>query len=62
MENRGMRVHMNKTKVMISEKRQKVTQKAVKWPCGVCGRHIGTIIIQYSVLVVISGYAGNIVV
>jgi len=30
MENRGMRVNMNKTKVMISGERQKVTQKAVR--------------------------------
>jgi len=29
VENRGMRVNMNKTKVMISGERQKVTQKAV---------------------------------
>ena len=29
VENRGMRVNMNKTKVMISGQRQKVTQKAV---------------------------------
>ena len=35
MENRGMRVNMNKTKVMISGERQKVMQKAVRWPCGV---------------------------
>ena len=34
MENRGMRVNM--------EERQKVTQKAVRWPCGVCGRGVGT--------------------
>ena len=26
---------------MISEKWQKVTQKAVRWPCGVCGRGVG---------------------
>jgi len=32
VENRGMGVNMNKTKVMISGK---VTQKAVRWPCGV---------------------------
>jgi len=31
---------MNKTKVMISGEWQKVTQKAVIWPCGVCGRGI----------------------
>jgi len=29
VENRGMRVNMNKTKVMISGEQQKVTQKAV---------------------------------
>jgi len=34
-ENRGMRVNMNKTKVLISEEQQKVTQKAVSLPCGV---------------------------
>jgi len=34
MENRGMRVNMNKTKVMISGEWQKVTQKAVRWSCG----------------------------
>jgi len=38
VENRGMRVNMNKTKVMISWEWQKVMQKAVRWPCGVCGR------------------------
>ena len=35
MESKGMRVNMNKTKVMISGEHQKVRQKAVKWPCGV---------------------------
>jgi len=57
VENRGMRVYMNKTKVMINGERQKVTPKAVRWPCGVCGR--GLVIIQYSVLVVRSGYIGT---
>jgi len=37
---------MNKTKVMISGDRQKVTQKAVRWPCGVCGRGVGNTSIQ----------------
>jgi len=46
VENRGMRVNMNKTKVMISGERQKVTQKAVRWPCGVCGRGVGSNSIQ----------------
>jgi len=41
MENRGMRVNMNKTKVMTSGERQKVTQKAARWPCGVCGISVG---------------------
>ena len=33
VENRGMRVNMNKTKVMISGERHKQVQKAVRWPC-----------------------------
>jgi len=42
MENRGMRVNMNKkTNVMISGEWQKIMQKAVRWPCGVCGRGVG---------------------
>jgi len=41
-ENRGMRVNMNKTKVIISAERQKPVQKAARWPCGVCGRGVGT--------------------
>ena len=44
--NRGMRVNMNKTKVMISGKRQKVIKKAVRWSCGVCSRGIGNNSIQ----------------
>jgi len=46
VENKGIRVNMNKTKVMICGERQKVTQKAVRWPCGVCGRGIGNNSIQ----------------
>ena len=42
MENRGIRVNMNKTKViMISGERQKVMQKAARRPCGICGRGFG---------------------
>ena len=37
---------MNKTKVMISGKRQKVRQKAVRWPCGVCKKGVGSNSIQ----------------
>ena len=46
VQNRGMRVNMNKTKVMISGERQKPVQKAARWPCGVCGRGIGSNSIQ----------------
>ena len=42
MESKGMRVSMNKTKVMISGERQKVKQKAVIWPCGVCSKGVGS--------------------
>jgi len=46
VENRGMRVNIKKTKLMISGERQKVTQKAVRWPCGVRGRGVGNNSIQ----------------
>ena len=46
VENRGMRVNMNKTKVVISEERQKPLQKAARWPYGVCGRGVGSNSIQ----------------
>ena len=34
--------NMNKTKIMISGERQKVRQKAVRWPCGVCSKGVGS--------------------
>jgi len=46
VESKGIRVNMNKTKVMISGKRQKVRQKAVRWPCGVCNKGVGSNSIQ----------------
>jgi len=46
VENRGLRVNMNKTKVIISGERQKPVQKAERWPCGVCGRGVGSNSIQ----------------
>ena len=42
VDSKGMRVSMNKTKVMISGERQKVRQKAVRWPCGVCIKGVGS--------------------
>jgi len=50
---------MNKTKVMIREERHKPVQKAARWPCGVCGRSVGSNSIQ---LVVRSGYTRSVVV
>jgi len=41
-----MRVNMIETKIMISGERQKVTQKPVRWPCGVCGSAVGNNSIQ----------------
>jgi len=37
-----VRVVMNKTKVMLSGERQKVRQKAVRWPCGVSSKGVGS--------------------
>ena len=42
VDSKGMRVNMNKTKVMISVERQKVRQNAVRWPCGVCSKGVGS--------------------
>jgi len=46
VENRGMRVSTNKIKIIISGERQKETQKAIRWPCSVCGRGIGNNSVQ----------------
>ena len=44
VENRGMRVNINKTKTMISGEREKPMQKAARWPCtcSVCHRGDGS--------------------
>ena len=49
VQNRVVRVNMKKTKVMISTERQKPVQKAAKWPCGVCGRGVGSNSIQRTI-------------
>ena len=51
VESKGMTVNMNKT---ISGERQKVRQKAVRWPCGVCIKVL--VAIHYSVLAARNGY------
>ena len=48
VESKGMRVSMNKTKVMIRGERQKVRQKAVRWLCGVCSKGVGSNSLQYT--------------
>jgi len=60
VENRGMRVNMNKTKAMISGERKKPVQKAARWLCGVCGRGVGSN--SVNVVVVSSGYTISVVV
>ena len=50
VESKGIRVNVNKTNVMISGERQKVRQKAVRWPCGVCSKGVGSNSIQYTTL------------
>jgi len=55
-----MRVNINKTKVMISAEQQKVTQKDVTWPCGVCDRGVGNNSIQCTSCQ--KWYTGNVVV
>jgi len=54
VENRGIRVNMNKTKVMISIERQKPVQKVYVAKV--------LVVIQYNVLVVTSGYTRSVVV
>jgi len=46
VENKVMKINMNKIKVIISGKRQMVTQKDVRWPCSVCSKGIGSKSIQ----------------
>jgi len=41
VESKGIRANMKKTKVMISGECQKVRQKVVRWPCGVCSKGVG---------------------
>ena len=52
VENRGMRVN--------SGEWQKIMQKAVRWPFGICGRGIGNNSIQCSICQ--NWYTGNVLV
>jgi len=55
VEKRGMRVNINKTKVIISGERQKVTQKAVRWPSGISARSRHTQHNHFMALWILSG-------
>ena len=46
MELRGLRVNMEKTKVMITGKTARVKVKSGKWPCSCCGKGVGVNSIQ----------------
>jgi len=46
VESKGVRVNMNKTKVMTSGERHKVRQNVVRWPCGVCSKSFGSNLLQ----------------
>jgi len=41
MEAKGLRVNVEKTKVMISGCKEGTMEKSGKWPCGVCGKGVG---------------------
>ena len=60
VESKGMRVNMNKTKVMISGERQKVWQKAVRCHVGFAVKVL--VAVHYSVAVARNGYTRNAVV
>ena len=42
MESKGLCVNMNKTKIMISGIGEGAVVKSGKWPCGVCGKGVGS--------------------
>ena len=60
VESKGMRVNMNKTKVMISGERQMVWQKSARWPCRVCNKGVGSNSLQCTRCQI--GYVRNVVV
>jgi len=60
VKNRGMKVNMNETKVMINGECQMVKQKAARWSWGVWVQVL--VVIQYSVLIVRTGYTRSVVV
>ena len=41
VKSEGVRVGMSRTRVMMGGERQRVRQRAVGWPCGVCSKGVG---------------------
>ena len=41
MEAKGLKMNVNKTKVMVSGWKEGAVEKSGKWPCGVCGKGVG---------------------
>ena len=60
VESKGMRVNMNKTKVIISGERQMVRQRMLDGHAGSAVKV--SVAIQYSVVVATNGYIRNVVV
>ena len=42
MEKRGLKINMNKTKYLVTGKEAKEKVQCGKWPCGCCGKGVGT--------------------
>ena len=60
MEAKGLRVNMEKTKIMICGKNLHSLKDSGKHPCGVCRK--GAVVIQSSAIDVNLGYTRNVVV
>jgi len=59
VEDKGMKVNMNKTKVLINGEIHKGVQNTRRWPCGVCSRGVGRNSMQCTVR---NGFTGSVVV
>jgi len=41
MESKGLKVNMEKTKLMVTGKQSRHRVQSVRWPCGCCGKGVG---------------------
>ena len=60
LEDKGLRVSAAKTKAMISSSEARSGFEVGRWPCGVCRKGVGTVVIPYFVRVVSIGSTGNV--